>query len=306
MQNKRKRRAAVGTICLVVVALAMGWFVGQYIPGTPKSPESLVFAGMYDGSGEPAQEIVDVEFGQTASLETVTQGDKFYWDILRQGYLSHDTGGATEEQIIENIKKGGHWEYEYPTLAIRIDGARTVSAASFAELYPDFTSRSMGLGIGDAHVEDTTLILVSASITNESDEIISGFMGVRSKGSIPTFTLWTDWTDVDAESVILDDDTVAKEAGPLCDNTLGSGIQYDMGAFTMLNDSIPLEKPDPDGATSQLIYIKPGETQSIVIPYGVPNKTIEGLGDAKHLDLSKFCIQTPDFASGTMYRLWLE
>ena len=34
MKNTRTVRIAAGTVCLIVVALVMGWFVGRYIPAS--------------------------------------------------------------------------------------------------------------------------------------------------------------------------------------------------------------------------------------------------------------------------------
>ena len=117
MQNKRKRRAIIGTTCLVVVALAMGWFVGQYIPGTPKAPETPVYADMYSGSGISAQETVDTDFGKEATLEGIIQGRSFGWDRTNPDIYPQ---GGDNETLIEHIKENGTWEYEYPDLALSI------------------------------------------------------------------------------------------------------------------------------------------------------------------------------------------
>lgn len=45
MKNTRTVRIAAGTVCLIVVALVMGWFVGRYIPGDPREPEPRIGDG---------------------------------------------------------------------------------------------------------------------------------------------------------------------------------------------------------------------------------------------------------------------
>ena len=45
MKNTRTVRIAAGTVCLIVVALVMGWFVGRYIPGDPREPEPASATG---------------------------------------------------------------------------------------------------------------------------------------------------------------------------------------------------------------------------------------------------------------------
>lgn len=38
MKNTRSVRIAIGTVCLIAIALVMGWFVGRYIQGRRTSP----------------------------------------------------------------------------------------------------------------------------------------------------------------------------------------------------------------------------------------------------------------------------
>ena len=51
MKNTRTVRIAAGTVCLIVVALVMGWFVGRYIPGDPREPEPRIGDGLYSETG---------------------------------------------------------------------------------------------------------------------------------------------------------------------------------------------------------------------------------------------------------------
>lgn len=74
MKSTRSMRIAIGTVCLIAVALVMGWFVGRYIPGTPHEPEPRVGDGLYSETGYAASEIVDLAPGSTLELRDVTQG----------------------------------------------------------------------------------------------------------------------------------------------------------------------------------------------------------------------------------------
>lgn len=306
MQNKRKRRAIIGTTCLVVVALAMGWFVGQYIPGTPKAPETPVYADMYSGSGISAQETVDTDFGKEATLEGIIQGRSFGWDRTNPDIYPQ---GGDNETLIEHIKENGTWEYEYPDLALSIVEARTVSATSFTDLYPNFSAKEPGTSgfsnqvPGNLYLEDSTFILVSVSVTNRSDTLISGYPSLYEKGALPALKLWTNWTETYADSVSTEDNQILVKAGFLSDGTLGSGATINFQAFAALNESVRMEREDPNDSQSAYIYLEPGETEIYIFPYLVPDKAIGG--DVKHLDLSNFCIQTPDYATETSYRLWL-
>ncbi len=307
MQDNRKRRTALGTVCLVVVALVMGWFVGQYVPGTPQSPETLVYATMYSGNGTPVQNTVDTSFGEQATLEGVVQGESFTLDETRSD-LQTEQGRQAYRDHLEDI---GAWEHEYPPFAMRIEEVRTVSADSFADLYPNFSSKQQhtrGFFIhpgGNLNLQDTTMILVSVSITNKSEELISGYPHPFGKGALPSCNLFrTDWCEMQGESVAFGDQVII-EAGPLSDGTLGSGEILEDSAFVAINDDpVYLDNPDPNGIQYAYIHIEPGETKTYVFPYLVPDKVLGG--DGRHPDLSNLCIQTPDYATETVYRLWLE
>ena len=47
MKNTRTVRIAAGTVCLIVVALVMGWFVGRFIPGDPREAVPRFGVGLY-------------------------------------------------------------------------------------------------------------------------------------------------------------------------------------------------------------------------------------------------------------------
>lgn len=325
MHTKRTRRAAIGATCLVIVALAMGWFVGQYIPGTPKSPEMKIFPDMFSGNGDAINNVVDIEFGQAASLEAIVQGRGFYWDLERTAHRIAPTSPAHDEndqELIEHLKSSGSWEFELPSCELRVDEARAVSASAFAELYPDFADREIT-------VDDCTMMLVTVSATNVSDEIIQGFPGLYPTGGLPSLKLWTDWTDDLAKTLYQKDGTIAVKTGPveavaisyenvdksytasnetapLSDGTLGSGAAVNSQAFVAINDPVIIDDSYSADVLSEYIYIEPGKTQTLVLPFSIPNKALDASGDIRNLDLSKFSIQTADFSSGITYRFWLK
>ncbi len=314
---KRKRRAAVGAVCLVIVALAMGWFVGRYIPGTPQPPESIVYGGMYDGNGHAAQKTVDTQFGKTASLEKITQGNAFYQD-LRKDLGLYSENNDMEKEEIELFKKMGSWEYTCADLDMTVKETRTVSADAFAELYPAYTGYTAGR-------EDATMILVTATLTNTSDTIISNRPDLYGSAKIPGVKLWTDWSTCYEDNLVTEGGSTyiaqgpieisvknyarsfdpAAETKPLSDGTLGSGAIYDLEAFMLINDPVFTNTLATEGSVSEVIHLEPGESQTIVFPFTLPNNALGNPISAKQLDLSQFCIQIPDFATGTAYRFWL-
>ncbi len=301
MTAKRKKRAAVGIVCLVVAALAMGWFVGRYIPSVPHGPASLLFAGMYDGNGEPSQRVVDCEFGRSAALEGIVQGMAFIWETDCAPSTDAETHEASpSDQYIEDPKGSGDWEYEYPLFEMRIDEVRSVSGSAFKELYPEYSNQ-------EVYPEDSTMVLVSATVTNTSNTLIAGSVGPYSSDGLPEFRLWTDaWTSAYAETIYAEDGTLVVEAGPLSDGTMRAGVRLDAYAFSMLAEYTSLDDPPSDDIQTAPVNVKPGETQTVVLPFIVPNEALKTDGTSRHIDFSKYCIQTVDHRTETTYRLWLE
>ena len=281
MQSKRTRRAAIGTACIAIVALAMGWFVGQYIPGTPHAPESELHSNMYDGIGYPAQETLEYEFGQNASLENIKQGEKYYSEAGNGtlAFIGETNEEIDEKSYIEYLKHMDQWEHTYPALELGIAEARFMSLRSFVDWYPSFQGRGY-------IVDDCTIALVALSITNTSDELISGYINFRSGGAIPEGRLWT-------------------EGLALCDDSLGSGIVYDPEAFSYVNEPVPVDPTLSREQNAEYIYLQPAETQEILLPYVIPRNSLEDPERFAELKASDFCIRIPDFGSNTEYRLWL-
>lgn len=305
MQNERTRRAAVGVVCLVVVALAMGWFVGRYIPGTPHGPESLLVSGMYDGNGTVAEHVIEYSFGEKALLDDITQGIAFTWDPRRYTAVDEEGSPFPVDEYIENLKQTGDWEFKHPSFEMRVEEARAVSGGAFAELHPDY--RNWNYGYQSQPAEDSTIVLVTASVTNTSDALMAGSIGSFGRAALPSFWLWTDmWADFPVEAIILESGEIGWGAGPLSDGTLGSGVPYDFDAFRLANEYLPLDDPTPEGSPSAPINIEPGETQTIVLPFAVANKALGDDGEGKDMDLSNFCIQTVDYRTATTHRLWLR
>ncbi|WP_139652635.1 hypothetical protein [Raoultibacter phocaeensis] len=305
MQSKRTQRAALGAVSLVVVALAMGWFVGRYIPGTPHGPESVLLSGMYDGNGTAVEQVVEYPFNDQARLEKIVQGVAFTWEEDRYSAIDETGDAFPVDEYIEHLKQTGDWEYEYPSFEMRIDEARAVSGSAFAELHPDYYN--WDFGYQPTPFQDSTIVLVSATVTNTSDETISGSIGSFGRAALPNFWLWTDtWADFPVEAIILESGETGWEAGPLSDGSLGSGATFDFNAFHLINEYLPLNDPAPEGPQTAPISLEPGEMQTLVLPFTVANKALENGGTGKNLDLSRFCIQTVDYRTATAYRLELK
>lgn len=159
MQMNRSTRAMVGAVCLIVVALVMGWFVGRYIPGTPHEPEPRVGDGLYSETGYAASEIVDLAPGSTLELRGITQGIAY---IGRPSEVAQ----RTAPEVAELWKEQGMWEYDVPDLDLSVLDIRILTTKSFADWYPEYGGPYRPV------YDSSKLVAVTALVTNVSSDAI--------------------------------------------------------------------------------------------------------------------------------------
>lgn len=263
MEKKRTVRVAVGVVCLIVVSLVMGWFVGQHIPGKPRIPRQSV--AMESPIGIPAARIIQTDFGKTAALSGVIQGLK-YFQTEEELAMIEDL-----ESYISAYQESGSWEKEYPPITLTIKETRVVSSQSFAAWYPQYNVRGKVF-------EESNLILVTALITNESGDPIEGSMASYIQRALPMLTLWSDSLTSPGDD-------------------LRTGLPLDAEAFLMLNKETTTSSTD--------VYIDAGHEQELVLPFVLAKSSFKDAAAFDDLDLSRFCIQTPDYATATLYRFYL-
>lgn len=191
MKNTRSVRIAVGTVCLIAIALAMGWFVGRYVPGTPHEPEPRIGDGLYSETGYAASEIVDLTPGSTLELRGITQGQ------LYEG--RPDEVEQIPSELVDFYQESGTWEYESPDVDLSVSEVKTISTKSFAEWYPEYA------GTYRPAYDDSQLIAVTVSITNVSDSLVTQWY----KLPLAHVTLWSENLDQIDDSLgagaVLDD-----------------------------------------------------------------------------------------------------
>lgn len=258
MNISRSTRIAIGTICLVAIALTMGWFVGRYIPGTPKEPEPAIGDGLYTATGYEARKIVDFEAGSTANLRDMSQGRRY---SVRPNEVE-----LIPSEMIAFYKESGEWVYDAPDIDLAVTDVKTIAATSLADLYPDYA------GTRRPVYDDSELVVVTISITNASDSLI------------------TKWYQLPLEHV-----TLWSENLEYVDDSLGAGAVLD-DAFVFINENYDREN---------LLNIEPGESQTLMLPFKINKNNLIDQSAFNKLDPSDFCIQTVDFDTGTAYRLWL-
>lgn len=265
---KRSQRALVGAVCLIVVALVMGWFVGRYIPGEPYEPEPRLGEGLYSETGYPANKVVDTESGSTMQLRDITQGMHYHGRPQEVAQKS--------ESEINNWKEIGEWEYDCPNIDVSVASIKAITTASFAEWYPEYKSQ------WDRVYNNSKLLAVTASITNTSDEPIT------SEHQLPHFMLWSENFDN-------------------LDGSLGEGAYLDGGSFYLANEPTAAYNPTSEEHRDEGRYInlQPGESQELVLPFKVNKNNLIDQSAFDKLDPSEFCLQVADYDTGTAYRLWL-
>ncbi|MCC2784827.1 MULTISPECIES: hypothetical protein [Eggerthella] len=267
MKNTRTVRIAAGTVCLIVVALAMGWFVGRYIPGDPREPEPRIGDGLAPRSGLAIEKVIDADPGTTLKLSNITQGIKYMHTESDREPLS--------AAAVENWKESGNWEYDCPDINVSVLETKTTGTASFADWYPNYKASNWEV------YNNSKIVAVTLSITNASEEDLVYWQ------DIPEFTLWSP--------------NIAN-----LDGSLGSGAMLDQAAFWDTNPplrSFDESSTDPD--RGRYIDLKPGESQTLVFPFKINKNNLIDQSAFDELDPSDFCIQTADYDSGTAYRLWL-
>ncbi|WP_080803429.1 hypothetical protein [Arabiibacter massiliensis] len=159
MSNARSIRIAIGTVCLIAVALVMGWFVGRYIPGEPRIPEPPVGEGLYTETGYETREVIDLDPGSTLQLRDITQGS------LYEGRPSEVE--QMPRELVNALEESGMWEYDCLDIDLKVREVKTISTKSFAEWHPDYA------GTYRPVYDDSELIAVTVSITNASDSLIT-------------------------------------------------------------------------------------------------------------------------------------
>lgn len=159
MNISRSTRIAIGTICLVAIALTMGWFVGRYIPGQPLDPAPAIGNGLYTATGYETREIVDLEAGSTAKLRNMSQGQLY---SARPNEVE-----LTPSTLVDFYKESGQWEYNAPDIDLAVTDVKTIAATSIADLHPDYA------GTYRPAYDDSELIVATVSITNASDSLIT-------------------------------------------------------------------------------------------------------------------------------------
>lgn len=264
---KRSQRAIVGAVCLIVVALVMGWFVGRYIPGEPREPEPRLGEGLYSETGYPINKVVDTESGSTMQLRDITQGMHYHGRPQEVAQKS--------ESEINNWKEIGEWEYDCPSIDVSVVSTKSITTASFAEWYPDYKSPWAPT------YNSSKLLAVTISLTNFSDEPILYW------NKLPDVMLWS-------------------ENFNHLDNSLGAGAYLDQAFFFVNNPLIEFDttnKEDPD--RGMFVNIQPGESQELVLPFKVNKNNLIDQSTFDKLDPSEFCLQVADYDTGTAYRLWL-
>lgn len=197
MGATRRTRAMVGASCLVAVALAMGWFVGHFVPGEPKAPESDLRYVLADDTGRTASSTVEFAAGTAMKLPELLQGE---------AYERGDALNATvPDAAIKYLKEQGAWEAVRPSLDVSVVESRVIAMRSLTDWNPSAYS-SFALVI-----DDTKEVLVTIALTNTSDKPYQAWWS-----TIPTMTLWSD-------NLVNGDDT------------LGAGIRLDTSAVFLVN-----------------------------------------------------------------------
>ena len=173
MKNTRSVRIAIGTVCLIAIALVMGWFVGRYIPGAPHEPEPRIGDGLYSETGYAASKIMDLAPGSTLKARGITQGKAY-------NGRPEEIEQAIPPEIEEAWKEAGEWEYDAPDFDLSVRGIKVISTKSFADWYPEYA------GTDYPAYDSSKLVAATVLVTNVSSEAID----LQRDFPLHNFSLW--------------------------------------------------------------------------------------------------------------------
>ena len=165
MKNTRSVRIAIGTVCLIAIALVMGWFVGRYIPGAPHEPEPRIGDGLYSETGYAASKIMDLAPGSTLKARGITQGKAY-------NGRPEEIEQAIPPEIEEAWKEAGEWEYDAPDFDLSVRGIKVISTKSFADWYPEYAGTDYPAYDSSKLVAAT--VLVTKVYRSEQDTVEPG------------------------------------------------------------------------------------------------------------------------------------
>ena len=195
MKNTRSVRIAIGTVCLIAIALVMGWFVGRYIPGAPHEPEPRIGNGLYSETGYAASKIMDLAPGSTLKARGITQGKAY-------NGRPEEIEQAIPPEIEEAWKEAGEWEYDAPDFDLSVRGIKVISTKSFADWYPEYA------GTDYPAYDSSKLVAATVLVTNVSSEAID----LQRDFPLHNFSLWGENLDY-------------------IDDSLGAGANLDSAYF---------------------------------------------------------------------------
>lgn len=257
----------LGIVLLVLVTLVMGWFIGRFIPGTPKTSEGDIITGRYPGifnTGIQAIEDIDINHGETLRVEGVTQGNRYLF------------GNTVPDAAIED---SGLSVLEYGAFELSVGETRVISGEALREWYPDFSlpdrspiARFTGLKLpGKAFAVNVTVRNPS-----QTDSI-----------DLPDLTLWSEDLNQYADEI-------------------GAGAYPLVDLVRLMNpESTTEDSGEGDVVYNGWTSLAPGESREIVVPYYIYRNSFVSKEAFEQIDPERFCLEVNDYDPGIRYRFWL-
>lgn len=272
-----------GAAVLLVLTLALGWFAGRYLPGTPKAAQPDTWEHSYPyGRSTYIQkgEVVDVALGDSLRVEGITQGEKYR---AIQPEVCYNYEARTEERSVEvkevecevDPSEEGY-VVELPSFEATVISAKALSFDSFADWYPQISERPVGNGPAPLWPE-SKFVLVDAEVTNLSDSEL-----------------------LDIGRFQLNGDAL-KQISPGC---LGNGYVLSYSALEVMNGMPRFEAGSVPDFMS-LTAISPGETRTLTLAYQVFRNAFADSEAFDELDLSRFTLEIYDYDPSMIYRFQL-
>lgn len=157
-----------GVASIAALVLVFGWMAQHFIASpapaslAEETPTGFVYSS---GLNVEAEEVVRVPFGETATLDDLTRGDRY--EIEASSYLQDDFDAQSDAER-KALTESEYWDYECAPCTVRVVACSLVSQQSFGEWYPLHEETNVSEPIYAP--EDTRFVVVDVEVENIGSE----------------------------------------------------------------------------------------------------------------------------------------
>ena len=165
MKNTRSVRIAIGTVCLIAIALVMAGSWGATSRGRRTSPSPASAMGSIPKPGTLQARSWTSRPAPRLKARGITQGKAY-------NGRPEEIEQAIPPEIEEAWKEAGEWEYDAPDFDLSVRGIKVISTKSFADWYPEYA------GTDYPAYDSSKLVAATVLVTNVSSRRRSTYSAI--------------------------------------------------------------------------------------------------------------------------------